>query len=256
MRFPTFIRMKQVIDNFSNGSDAYSRYRPQSPQAVFDFLYAQVAGLNAAWDCGTGNGQVAAKLAERFAKVYGTDISKEQLDNATKKENIAYLVERAEQTSLPESAIDLVTIAQAIHWFDFDMFYKEIRRVARPGALVAAWTYTVLQFNSPVDDVIEKLYTGITGPYWDKERAWVDAGYSTIPFPFREIPTPEFRIEQQMSLPQLEGYLRTWSGVKHYTAKDNKDPLTLVAGELRSAWGNEELKDVIWPVHMRAGYVS
>ena len=247
--------MKEAIDNFSNKSSEYALYRPDSPPEVFDFLLARVPGFSAAWDCGTGNGQVARVLAERFEKVYGTDISSEQLSHATGKENISYLLERAEKTSLPDNSVDLITVAQAIHWFDFEAFYKEVRRVAVPGAVIAAWTYTVLQVNPAVDAVIDKLYSEITVSYWDKERKLVDAAYSTIPFPFDELETPVFYITGHYSLQQLVGYLRTWSGVKHYLQREGADPLEIVMDELKEAWGDAETHAIIWPVHMRAGRV-
>src|SRR5437016_4267876 len=111
----TFIGMKQIIDNFSTGAADYASFRPESPPELFDFIYKHVNGFDAAWDCGTGNGQVAAKLAEKFKTVYGTDISNEQLDHAIKKDNIIYRHERAEQTTLASNSVDLITVAQAIH---------------------------------------------------------------------------------------------------------------------------------------------
>ena len=248
--------MKQIIDNFSKGASDYALYRPESPDSVFEFLYAQVRHFDTAWDCGTGNGQVAVRLAERFAKVIGTDISGEQLQEAKKKDNIIYLEERAEHTSLPDQSIDLITVAQAIHWFDLDTFNQEVLRVARPGAVVAAWTYTVLQLTPAVNEVINHLYMDITRPYWDKERALVDAEYKTIPFPFEEIATPVFYIYKQYTLAQLTGYLRTWSGVKHYIKKEQKDPVALILPALEKAWGGEEELQVTWPVHVRAGRVK
>lgn len=247
--------MKTVIDNFSTASSDYATFRPHSPQEVFDFLYQHCPAFNNAWDCGTGNGQVAVALAEKFAHVYGTDISAEQLAIASKKPNITYLHERAEQTSLAADSIDLITIAQAIHWFDFDSFYKEVRRVARPGALIAAWTYSLLKLSPAVNGVIDYLYEDITGKYWDKERKLVDDGYTTIPFPFEEIRQPEIWIVQQYTLQQLAGYLRTWSGVKHYLRIEHKDPVSLVMPDLEKVWGNNERIEVRWPVHMRAGIV-
>ncbi len=247
--------MKQVIDNFSTGSAAYATYRPGSPKEIFHFLYSKVNNFKTAWDCGTGNGQVATVLAARFGKVYATDISSEQLALATKKDNIIFLEERAEQTSIPDSSIDLITVAQAIHWFDFDKFYTEVRRVSVPGAVIAAWTYSVLECTPAVDAVIGTLYSGITRAYWNKERDYVDAAYRTIPFPFREIEVPPFSIILYWSLEQLLGYLRTWSGVKHYIAKENRDPVLLVEEDLRKAWGSEDRRRIQWPVHMRAGLV-
>ena len=248
--------MKQVIDNFSTGAADYASFRPESPEGIYDFLYSHVKCFDTAWDCGTGNGQVAAKLAERFKLVYGTDISKEQLAQAQKKDNIIYLTGRAEQTSLPDNNIDLITIGQAIHWFDFGKFYAEVRRVARPGALIAAWTYTVLKLTPEVNKIIDHLYNDITHPYWDKERQLVDAGYSTIPFPFEEIAAPGFSIVKHWNMEQLTGYLHTWSGVKHYMEKEHKNPIELILNDLKKAWGNNDRLEVRWPVYVRAGIVN
>lgn len=247
--------MKEVKDNFSGSAAIYAAYRPQSPQSVYDFILSHCRHGNA-WDCGTGNGQVAARLADSFDHVYGTDISAEQLSHATQRENITYLQERAERTTLPANSIDLVTAAQAIHWFDFDNFYTEVRRVCRPGALVAAWTYSLLRLTQPVNDVIDHLYKDITHPYWDKERDHVDAGYATIPFPFERIAIPEFTITQHWTVEQLTGYLRTWSGVIHYRKQTGIDPVATIAADLQRAWGTTPLLEVTWPVHMLAGHVT
>lgn len=245
--------MKQVIDNFSQGAASYAQFRPESPDAIFEFLYSYVQKFDVAWDCGTGNGQVAARLSERFTKVYGTDISNEQLQHAQQRDNITYRVERAEQTSFADSSIDLVTIAQAIHWFDLEPFYTEVQRVGRPNAVIAAWTYTTLRLTPEINKVIDHLYTDITGPYWDKERALVDAGYSTLPFPFKEITPPAFEIRKEWTIDQVVGYLRTWSGVKHYMERGHDDPILLILPDLKKAWGTAATQQVYWPVHMRAG---
>ena len=248
--------MKQVIDNFSGGAADYALFRPESPKAVFDFIYAHVQAFGTAWDCGTGNGQVAVELAKRFETVYATDISKEQLAHAAERPNIHYKAERAEATSLAAGSIDLITVAQAIHWFDFDGFYREVQRVARPGAFVAAWTYSLLRLSPAINEVIDHLYTNITRPYWDQERRLVDEGYTTIPFPFREVTAPEISIHKQYTFDQLIGYLGTWSGTKHYKKQLGEDPIAKAAGDLREAWGKEVLQDVQWPVHMRAGFTG
>ncbi|MBC7553954.1 MAG: class I SAM-dependent methyltransferase [Taibaiella sp.] len=248
--------MKQVQDNFSGVAAEYAAFRPQSPEAIYDFLFSHVKNFGTAWDCGTGNGQVACRLAERFGKVYGTDISEEQLRLAPAKDNIAYLRERAEATRLPENSIDLITIAQAIHWFDFDAFYKEVRRVGRPGGLIAAWTYNLLKLTPELNAVIDHFYYNITHAYWDKERDLVDAGYSTIPFPFAEIQAPEINIVQHWTIHQLMGYLRTWSGVRHYMQQEKNDPVLLIAHDLENAWGSTELLEVRWPVFVRAGFIK
>ena len=219
-------------------------------------MYNNVNSFNAAWDCGTGNGQVALKLAERFNTVYATDISNEQLALAPLRENIYYRQERAEKTSLPTGVMNLITIAQAVHWFDFDRYYAEVERVAAPGCIIAAWTYSTMKLTPQIDKVIDRLYMEITQPYWDKERMYVDEEYRTIPFPFQEIAVSQFSIVKNWPLEQFLGYLRTWSGVKHYIARMEEDPLLLVLDDLKAAWGKKEITEVRWPVHMRAGIVK
>jgi hypothetical protein len=247
--------MKQVIDNFSTGSDDYAAFRPQSPEAIYDFLFRHVHNYNTAWDCGTGNGQVAVTLSERFSKVYGTDISQQQLANATHRDNIFYLQERAEQTSLADTSVDLITVAQAIHWFDFDSFYREVKRVATQDALIAAWTYNVLRVTPAVNKVIDHLYHDITRPYWDPERKYVDEQYATIPFPFKEVFAPPIEISLYRDVNWLIGYLGTWSGAKNYIKATGNDPVAMVRYDIVAAWGDSELHEINFPVHVRAGFV-
>ena len=172
------------------------------------------------------------------------------------KNNIIYRKERAEQTSFPDQSIDLITVAQAIHWFDFEPFYKEVRRVAAPGAFFAAWTYSLFRLTPGLNKIIDNFYWDITHPYWDKERNYVDQEYRTIPFPFKEIEQPDINIIKPYNFNQLIGYLRTWSGVQHYIKKEQKDPLEIITKDLQNAWGNSQTHEVRWPIHIRAGYVS
>lgn len=248
--------MKQVIDNFSSHPGNYATFRPKSPQAIFDLLYANTQCFDAAWDCGTGNGQVAAELAKKFGRVYGTDISGTQLAHATQADNISYMQERAEATTLADKTIDLITLAQAIHWFDFDAFYKEVNRVARPGAVIAAWTYNLVRLTPEVNKVVDHLYHDITSPWWDPERRYIDEAYTTIPFPFRELHPPPIHIKQQWDAEQLIGYLGTWSGVKNYIKDTGNDPVSFVANDLRNAFGNAQTLAVTFPINIRIGIVD
>ncbi len=248
--------MKQIVDNFSKTAEGYAAFRPQSPDSVYDFIFAHTPAFDTAWDCGTGNGQVAIRLAEQFVKVYGTDISAPQLARATQADNIIYREERAEITSIPPRTVDLITVGQAIHWFDFEAFYNEVRRVAKPGALLAAWTYTNLRMTDALNEVMDHFYMVTTRAYWDPERKWVDERYATIPFPFREIKAPTMDIIVHWNFDQLWGYLHTWSGVQNYIKKEGVDPLLLIEEELLTAWGDDELLTVRFPVYIRAGYVD
>ena len=240
-------------DNFSGHAVDYARYRPTYPDGMFQFLYEQVTHYDAAWDCGTGNGQVAIKLAERFSKVYATDLSENQLAQAPPHPRLTYRVERAEEASFDE-ALDLITVAQAIHWFDFEAFYAVVDRVLRPGGLLVVIGYPLLTVDKEVDAIIHRLYEGILGDqYWDPERKYVEEHYQTIPFPFKDVETPQFEQSLTWSLENLIGYLNTWSAVKHYIARENENPVNLIEDDLRKVWGSSNQRDVTFPILFRVG---
>ena len=120
-------------DNFLKQSATYSKYRPDYPKELYEFISSNVKKKQAAWDCGTGNGQAAKELAKIFEKVFATDISQQQIENAGQRENIFYSVEPAEQTTFSHNSFDLVTVAQALHWLRVDDFYTQVKRVAKCG---------------------------------------------------------------------------------------------------------------------------
>jgi hypothetical protein len=249
--------MKTPLDNFSRQSALYALYRPRYPQELYTFLLSHTPGRNAAWDCGTGNGQVAAELARSFEQVWATDISQNQLKQAAVVPNITYIHTRSEETDFKSGSFDLITIAQAIHWFDFEKFYQEVNRVAKTNALVAAWGYGLLHIHPLLDPIIEEFYSEQIGQYWDSERKYIDEAYQTIPFPFREIDTPDFFIEVAWSLEKLEGYFNTWSSVQKYIDKQGQNPVTDVIKKLQPLWQPIEAKKTIrFPVFMRAGRVG
>ncbi len=241
-------------DNFSTQSDQYAQFRPDYPEALVDFLAAQSPRHHAVWDCGTGNGQLAAKLARHFDTVYATDMSAAQIAHAAQRANIIYKTEPAEHTKFADQQFDLITVAQAIHWFDFDAFYKEVYRTLKDDGLFAVASYALLSITPEVDQVIQHFYKDITGPYWDKERHYVDELYQTIPFPFEEIKTPDFVQQYQWSPDQLKGYLGTWSAVQHYRKANNTDPIELIEADLKQAWGDAPSHQVTCPMILRAGY--
>lgn len=240
-------------DNFSKQSDLYSRFRPGYPNKLFQFLLPLIPNKDAAWDCGTGNGQVAIKLAAFFKEVYATDISTAQIDNATKKENIFYEVVNAEDTKFENNAFDIITVAQAIHWFNFEIFYNEVNRTLKPGGIIAVFGYDIFSINKEIDNLIQKFYKETTGPYWDKERRYIDEQYKTIPFPFKQIEAPEFSMSYTWQLEQVIGYLNTWSAVQHYIRKNDKNPVDAFAVELHELWGNIFQRKVTFKIFMRLG---
>jgi ubiquinone/menaquinone biosynthesis C-methylase UbiE len=242
-------------DNFSRQADIYAKYRPTYPQSLFDFILQQADKKQNAWDCATGNGQSAEVLANYFEKVFATDISQKQIDNAKQAANIFYSVQPADKTDFADNTFDLITVSQALHWFATPGFYDEVKRVAKPSSLLAAWSYSLLYVSPEIDKRIRSFYTDIIGPYWDAERKYVDQEYKTIPFPFREITAPKFNMEYHWAIEELEGYLNTWSALQKFISANNYNPVPEIIDQIRPWWKNEKMK-VNFPLHIRMGRIE
>ena len=246
-------------DHFSGHAADYSRYRPGAyPPAMFKALAALAPDRECVWDCATGNGQAALGLAEHFQRVEATDASDKQIAAAVAHPKIHYMVAPADASGLPDKSVALVTVAQALHWFDLPRFYAEVRRVAKPEAVLACSCYMRCTVDPGVDTITEHLYNGILGDaYWPPERKHVERAYADLPFPFTEIELPRFQMEVQWTLEGYVGYLRSWSATQNYLKKNGKDPVALVGEELMRAWGDPEAsRPVLWPMTIRAGWVS
>jgi SAM-dependent methyltransferase len=249
--------MASFKDHFSGVAGGYRAFRPGYPPELFAWLASVAPRREAALDCGCGNGQASVALAGHFTTVFAVDPGSEQIRNAIAHPGVTYRVAPAEATGLSARSVDLVTAAQALHWFDLERFYPEVRRVSRGGAVFAAFTYGLLAVEERVDLAIGELYSGILDGYWPPERVHVDAEYRTLPFPFPELVAPSFTICEEWSLEQLTGYLATWSGVSEYRKRKGKDPLAEIAPALREAWGSpERRRPVSWPLALRAGRVE
>lgn len=248
--------MNKVKDNFSAQPGMYARYRPVYPPELFAFLMSLVKNKELAWDVGTGNGQVAVQLSRHFKKVLATDISPQQISKAPVRENIIYKVERAEITTFSNDFFDLVTVAQAVHWFEFEPFYTEVIRTSKRGGIIAIMGYGLMKSGSSVDEILHHFYTGIIGQYWDEERKYIDENYETIPFPFDEIPAPEFTIRCEWTLADLLGYLETWSAVQHYKTAQLTDPVKIIETELQKVWSADEVKHIEFPVLLKVAAVK
>ncbi|TPG66734.1 class I SAM-dependent methyltransferase [Hymenobacter nivis] len=243
------------LDRFSDQAAAYARFRIDYPAALYDWLLPLVPGRQRAWDCATGNGQVAVVLAAHFAEVDATDLSTNQLAQAPARLNVHYQAARAEHTPFPDHAFDLITVGQAVHWFDHAAYHREVRRVARPGARLAEWGYGLGRISSEVDPLVWHFYREVLGPYWDENRWHVDDEYARIPFPFADVQRAHFAEQRQWSAAWYLDYLRTWSSVQNYQKQHGTDPVLLVADELTQAWGPGE-RAVTFPVFARAGRVE
>lgn len=244
-------------DHFSRQADRYTRFRPHYPRKLFAYLASLPRETGRAWDCGTGSGQAAVALAEIFAEVVASDPSARQIEHAESHERVIYLVATAEHCPLPDDSVDLVTVAQAVHWFDLDKFYAEVRRVGRPGSVIAIWAYCLATITPQIDAVVQRLYADIVGSYWPPERSVIEEGYRSVPFPFDEISSPELEMAAHWNLEELLGYLSTWSSVQKYLEKNGTNPLDLVRDDLAAAWGSPAEKRLIeWPLVLRVGRIK
>lgn len=240
-------------DHFSGHARDYATYRPGYPDDLIDFVAALPRRRGTVWDAGTGSGQAATALAERFERVIGTDPSTQQIDNADPHPRVEYRVAPAEASGLPDASIDLVTVAQAFHWFDFERFFAEVRRVLAPGGAVALWSYNLARVDPEVDAWIDHLAHGVLGSWWPPERRWVDEEYRTIPFPFPEVPAPAFHLQEDWDLDRYFLFIRTWSALRRYTSATGRDPIEETRPRIETAWGDPAtVRTVKWPIFLRA----
>ncbi|HEX6203821.1 MAG TPA: methyltransferase domain-containing protein [Thermoanaerobaculia bacterium] len=244
-------------DHFSPVAERYAAVRPTYPAELFAWLATLPARRQRAWDAGTGSGQAAVALAAWFAEVVATDAAAAQLARAAPHPRVTYRRAAAEASGLDAGSIDLVTVAQAVHWFDLDRFWAEVRRVAAPGGAVAVWTYHGVGLTPAVDRVVERFYREVVGRWWPPERAAVEDGYRSLPFPFAEVAAPAFHIRQRWDLARFAGYLGTWSASRHWSdAHGGADPVAEIAADLAAAWGDAaEEREVVWPLGLRVGRV-
>lgn len=236
-------------DNFSKQAATYAKFRPTYPRALYDFIFQHTSRFESAWDCGTGNGQVAQALATRFTRVYASDISTGQLARAPVLPNVQYALAPAENSGAPDADFDLVVVGQAVHWFDFERFYAEIDRVLHPNGLFVLFGYGLLRFNDVVLDAqIEYFYRDIVGPYWDAERQYIDDAYESLPFPYEKIVCPNFDMHFEWEFEQLIGFLQSWSAVQHYEKRHLSNPLEPLIDDFKVKWGSEKTKTVHFPI--------
>jgi len=247
--------MTTFNDHFSDASSDYKAYRPQYPNELFEFLADLSPAKQNVWDCGCGNGQASVALAEYFQNVFASDASEAQIKQAEKKPNIQYSTSPAESMVASDNSLDMVSVAQAIHWFDHDKFFKEVDRVLKPGGVLAAWGYQLIYTDTALDSLIEKLHGEIVGPYWPKGRELLDEGFTKIPFPYARHAAPKFFMSAEWSFSELLGYLNTWSAVKKYQQAKGENPIEIIFEELKAAWDlvGDQRKKVHWPLILYVG---
>ena len=244
-------------DHFSSHAALYRDARPLPPADWFDWLAQQAPDGGLAWDAGCGNGQASLGLAAHFGQVVATDPSATQIGQAAAHPRIDYRVEPAERSTLAAGSASLIGVSQALHWFDLDAFHAEVRRVAKPGALLAISAYGNCSVSRAVDAVERRLYADTLGPDWPPERELVDAGYRGLPFPFEPVEPPSFMMRADWNLAQFLAYLRSWSATQRHAKRTGNDAVGAAAAELAAAWGDPTVaRAVRWPFFTRVGRVG
>jgi SAM-dependent methyltransferase len=244
--------MAESKDLFSSQAHLYAAFRPTYPEDLYAFVFQHLDKHEHAWDCATGNGQVATRLSDYFLRVSATDISLAQLSKATPRPNIDYRVGSAEDSGFASASFDLITVAQALHWFDVQKFNVEAARVLKTGGVLAVWGYGNLLISGKIGEMIEQFYFHVVGPYWDPGRKHVETAYEHLPFPFKRIPSPRFAINVRWTPAHLEGYLQSWSATQQFIKSKAHDPVPALMKEITSIAGDEPL-EVSFPVFLKVG---
>jgi ubiquinone/menaquinone biosynthesis C-methylase UbiE len=243
-------------DLFSTQSDLYAKYRPTYPKELFEYIISFVNKRDMAWDCATGNGQAASVLSNYFKKVVATDISAAQIEKAIKKDNIEYISCPAESTPFEENTFDLVTVAQAYHWINWKQFRQEVKRVCKPGAIIAVWMY----YNHTTGDerigrTVHEFYENITKPYWDYERKYVDEKYETVEFDYELLPIKKFETVLNWQREDLIGYVSSWSAIQKFIKTNGYSPIPQLEEQVNKIWSADETKQVSFPIYLKLGSV-
>ena len=248
---------KTFSDHFAPVASHYADNRPTYPEELFVWLTNQCKEQALAWDCGAGNGQASTELARYFEHVVATDASVAQISQAIPHPLVEYRVAPSENSGLDGSCADVVVVAQALHWFDLDRFYAEVRRVLKPDGLLAVWSYGVLSVEGDeVNAIVQHFYHEDVGPYWPAERHHVETAYREIDFPFLRVPTPTFTMNARWNLGQLLGYFRSWSATARFIKAKDFDPVKRIEEKLLTCWGDaNQVRTVEWPLAILLGKV-
>ena len=244
-------------DYFSSQSKDYAKHRPGYPGKMFEYLASLAPSQELAWDCGTGNGQAALALAERFQRIIATDASAAQIENAFPHERIEYRVEPSEKTTIASNSVDLITVGTAVHWFEFEAFYREVRRGGKQNGILAVWTYYFPIIEPEIDRWLEYFYWETLSGFWPERIHYLEERYETLPFPFEEIKPPEFEMKATWELDNMAGFLASWSAVRKLVEAQGESAFDEPIKEFERIWkkgtGKREIR---WPLHFRIGKVK
>lgn len=246
--------MVDFKDYFSTQSKIYSKYRPEYPKELYSFLANSCHKKGLAWDCATGNGQAARGLSEYFTHVHATDASEAQIKNTHGSQNINFQIADAGNSGLEDKSVDLVTVAQALHWFDLEKFYAEVNRVLKKNGLIAVWCYAGVEIDDDINPIVENYYNNIVGRYWPEERMHIENQYANLAFPFAKIKVPNFTMEIEWTMGHFLGYLESWSATTLFKKNTKKDPLKDLKKNIKPFWSSNVIKRVAWPMTLILGH--
>jgi SAM-dependent methyltransferase len=241
------------LDYFSEHSSTYARYRIDYPGELYDYIMPNVPNRQAAWDCATGNGQAALALSNYFEQVEATDISLAQLQNAQPRHNVSYQEAAAEAAPFLDESFDLITVGQALHWFDVPKFHEEANRVLRPKGVIAEWGYGLNEVTPALDALLRYLYTNVLGPYWDPLRRHIETEYRDLPFDFAQVRYARFVARREWLVEWYMNYLRTWSAVQAFRKRNGYDIIDQFDADFRRVWGTTGPREVRFPIFLRMG---
>jgi ubiquinone/menaquinone biosynthesis C-methylase UbiE len=244
-------------DLFSSHAADYAKFRPTYPRALLEYIASFAEQKELAWDCATGNGQAALLLVNFFKKVYATDLSQQQIDSATSHPRIVYSVSPAEHTPFANDSFDLITIAQAYHWVNHELFAQEAKRVGKQNGIVAVIGYNLFRSsNKEVTKLIHDFYHNVTDPYWEPERKYVEELYQNTRFDFEEQNVKKtFKMQTRWSVQHVEGYINTWSAIKKFIKQNGFNPVDELIEEVKKVWGNQEIVEFDFPLGLRIGKI-
>jgi ubiquinone/menaquinone biosynthesis C-methylase UbiE len=236
-------------DHFSSQTQQYHDYRPNYPDSLFEHLFNLCEEHDVAWDCACGTGQASSALAIGFKQVVASDASASQIAQARGAVNIRFECFPAERSIFSEHSVDLISVAQALHWFEFDAFFKECKRVLKQGAPLVVWSYVLSEINENIDALVLELYQDVLGAYWPPERRLVENAYADIRFPFKQVQRlNDFQMQQRWSRAQFMGYLSSWSAVAQFQKVHYENPLGEFEKRLTHLWDEKSIKTIRWPL--------
>ena len=230
---------------FNDKSDLYERARPHYPLELFEYLASLCPTKQLAWDSACGNGQAAMGLANAFKRVVATDISERQIENAKPHPKIQYAISSSENIDLEDDSCDLVCVAQALHWFDLDLFWPEAQRVLKPNGIFSAFGYTWPSVSKEIDEVVRLTFMDVIEPYWAENNRLLWDHYRQIDFPFKKIEPPEFLMTIEWNLIEYSSFLKTFSATRRCIDELGESFFLRSFEAVHGVWGNPDTKKTV-----------